>query len=93
MRKLLFRVAILVGVAYAVRTLLQDEGRRQSLAHVPANMMEKCMEMMPEDSPPKAMMSALARIQEQNDETAMLLRQQNELLRQRAAGPEPAAAE
>lgn len=91
MKKLLFRVAILVGIAYAIRTLLGDEGRRQGLAHLPASMMEKCMEMMPEDSPPKAMMSALTRIQEQNDELAMLLREQNELLRQRAA--EPAAAE
>ncbi len=44
-------------------------------------MMEKCMEAMPEDSPPKAMTSGIIRMQEQNDELVALLREQNKLMR------------
>ena len=83
MKKLLFRLAILVGIVYAVRTLLEDEGRRERLSHLPATAMERGMEMMPEDSPPKVMMSGLRRLQEQSDQLLALLREQNELLRER----------
>ncbi len=44
-------------------------------------MMEKCMDAMPEDSPPKVMTSGIRRMQEQNDELVALLREQNKLLR------------
>ena len=74
MKKLLVRVAILLGVAYAVRGLLSGE-RREWLAQLPATMMERCMEMMPEDSPPMVMMSSLRRLQEQNEELLALLRE------------------
>lgn len=80
MKKLLVRVAILVGVVYAVRSLLSGD-RRERLARLPATMMERGMEMMPEDSPPMVMMSGLRRLQEQNDELLALQREQNELLR------------
>ena len=83
MIKLLFRLAILGGLVYAVRTLLEDEGRRERLAHLPAVAMERGMEMMPEDSPPKVMLASLRRLQEQSDQVLALLREQNELLRER----------
>ncbi len=85
MKRLLFRVAILLGVAYAIRGLLSGE-RRERLARLPAAMMEQCMEMMPEDSPPMVMMSSLRRLQEQNEELLALQREQNELLRERLPG-------
>ncbi len=93
MGKLLFRLLILVGIAYAIRTLMADEQRRQGLGQLPASMMERCMEMMPEDSPPKVMMSALSRIQEQNDQLLTLLREQNNLLRRQNAARGSSAAE
>ncbi len=86
MKKLLFRLAILVGIAYAVRTLLEDEGRRKRLGQLPATMMERCMEMMPEDSPPKVMMSGMQRLQEQSEQLLALQREQIELLRERLPG-------
>ncbi|MCH7836925.1 MAG: hypothetical protein IIC26_00300 [Chloroflexi bacterium] len=82
MRKLLILVAILLGGAYAVRGLLGGE-RGERLARLPATMMERCMEMMPEDSPPMVMMSSLRQLQEQSDELLALLREQGELLRER----------
>ena len=93
MKKLLFRLAILVGIAYAIRTLLEDEGRRKGLAHLPVTAMERCMEMMPEDSPPKVMMSSLRRLQEQSDQLLALLREQNELLRERLRAQESSSGE
>ena len=39
--------------------------------------------MMPENSPPKVFMSSLRRMQEQNDQLAALVREQNDLLRER----------
>ena len=85
MRKLLILVAILLGGAYAARGLLGGE-RRERLARLPATMMEQCMGMMPEDSPPMVMMSSLRRLQEQNEELLALQREQNELLRERLPG-------
>ena len=82
MKKLLVLMAIILGGAYAVRSLLSDE-RRERLAQLPATLIERCIEMMPEDSPPMAMMSSLRRLQEQNEELLVLQREQNELLRER----------
>jgi hypothetical protein len=50
---------------------------------MPATMMERFMEDMPEESPPKVMMAGLRRMQEQNDEIIALLHAQEDLLRQR----------
>ena len=50
-------------------------------------MMNHCMRMMermPEDAPPKVMTSGIRHLQEQNEELLALLREQNELLRERA---------
>ncbi len=82
MKKLLVLMAIMLGGPYPVRSLLADE-RRERLAQLPATLIERCMEMMPEDSPPMVMMSSLRRLQEQNEELLVLQREQNELLRER----------
>ena len=84
MMKLLFLMAIVLGSAVAVRRLVPAERRtelRESLAKMPMTMMERGMEIMPEDSPPKVMMSAMRRFEEQNDELVGLIREQNKLLR------------
>ncbi len=84
MRKLLLMVAIGAGTVALLRRVLPAEQRAQlqeSLSSVPGAMMEHCMEMMPEDSPPKVMVSSMRRFEEQNDEIATLLRAQNKLLK------------
>ncbi len=45
--------------------------------------MSSMIESMPEDSPPKVIMSGIRRMQEQNEEIVALLREQNELLGER----------
>jgi hypothetical protein len=73
-RKLL-AVGAVIGGVIAARWLLPAKGR--------GGMMERMMERMPPDSPPKLVMSILPRLREQNDEIVALLREQNELLRRR----------
>ena len=82
MKRMLLLTAVVFGVVYAVRSFLDGE-RREQIAHLPMTMMERCMEMMPDDAPPKALMSGVEKIQAQNEETLSLLRSQNELLRER----------
>jgi hypothetical protein len=48
-------------------------------------MMKRMMDSMPEDSPPKLVMSVLPRLQEQNDQILALLKEQSDLLRQLSA--------
>ncbi len=84
MKKLLFLMAVVLGTVVVVRRLVPSERRtelRESLAQMPMTMMERCMEIMPEDSPPKVMMSAMRRFEEQNDELVGLIREQNKLLK------------
>lgn len=78
-RILLLTPVVLAGV-FVARNLLTAE-RRDSLARLPATIMKRCMDHMPEDSPPKVITSSVRRIQKQNDEIIALLREQNELLR------------
>jgi hypothetical protein len=101
MRKLLLMVAIGIGVVALLRRVLPAEQRdrlQENLSRAPGAMMEHCMEMMPEDSPPKVMMSTMRRLEEQNDELARLLRRQNKLLRKQndilqAEAPTPKSAD
>jgi hypothetical protein len=72
-RRLLAVGAVILGVM-AVRRFLLTEGR--------GRLMERIMERMPPDSPPRLVMSVLPRLREQNDEIVALLREQNEVLRQ-----------
>ncbi len=89
MKRLLLLTAIVFGAVYVARRLLTAE-RREGLSRLPAEMMERCMEHMPEDSPPKVMTSGVRRLQEQNEEILALLREQNELLRARPAAEKAA---
>jgi hypothetical protein len=73
-RRLLAVAAVTAGVIAALR-LLRSKGRR--------GIVERVMDRMPPDSPPKLVMSILPRLREQNDEIVALLREQNELLRRR----------
>ena len=89
MKKVLLLMAILLGGVIAVRCLLPAEGRA-GLSGLPAAMMgrmgrmvEACMEHMPDEAPPKVMMSGMRRMQEQNEQLIVLLREQNDLLRER----------
>ena len=72
-RKLL-AIGATIGGVIAVRRLLGSDRR--------GRIMERMLERMPPDSPPKLVMSILPRLREQNDEIVALLREQNELLRQ-----------
>lgn len=47
--------------------------------------MKRMMGMMPEDSPPRLVMSILPRLREQNDQILNLLKEQSDLLRQVSA--------
>ena len=94
MKRLFFLIAIWVGGAIAVREILSPE-RRERISHLPestrARMMERMcsmMEEMPDDSPPKLVTSILPRLQEQNDQILALLREQNDLLRERGSAAE-----
>lgn len=101
MKKLLLMIAIGIGIAALVRRVLPAEQRgrlQESLSSVPGAMMNHCMDMMPEDSPPKVMMSTMRRLEEQNDELARLLRRQNKLLRKqtdilKAEAPTPGSTD
>jgi hypothetical protein len=73
-RRLLAVGAAILGVM-AVRRFLLTKGR--------GRLIERIMERMPSDSPPRLVMSVLPRLREQNDEIVALLREQNEVLRQR----------
>jgi len=64
--------------------LAQDRPQRGGFAAVRRKMMKRMMNAMPEDSPPKLVMSILPRLQEQNDQILALLKEQNDLLRQRS---------
>ena len=84
MRKLLFMVVVAIGIVALLRRALPAEQRvrwQENISGVPGAMMERGMEMIPEDSPPRVMMSMMRRIEEQNDKLATLIRTQNKLLR------------
>jgi hypothetical protein len=51
-------------------------GRRMRLR------MDRMMASLPDDAPPKLVMSTLPRLRDQNDQIIALLREQNELLRE-----------
>ena len=67
------------------RLLAPRRPQRAGFAAMRRKMMKRMMDAMPEDSPPKLIMSILPRLQEQNDQILVLLKEQNDLLRQRSA--------
>ena len=82
MNRTLLLTSIALGGVFVARHLLTPD-ERDRLSRLPATMMKHCMEQMPDDFPPKAIMTGVRRIQTQNDEILALLREQNELLRSR----------
>ena len=87
MKKLLFLMAVVLSTAVVVRRLVPSERRtqlRESLTQMPMTMMERRMESMPEDSPPKVLMSTMRRFEEQNK----LLRKQNNILQEATSAGE-----
>jgi hypothetical protein len=97
-KRLLFVSGIVVGGAVASRLL--PEKQREPLNRVAAKMKERLhshmgrmMEEMPEDSPPRLVMSTLPRLAEQNDQILELLRDQNALIRELGAKRETVQAD
>lgn len=87
MKKFIAVGAIVLGGALAFQ-ILAREPRRQFSSAVRKrilNRMERMMASLPEGAPPKLIMSVLPRLREQNDEILRMLREQNELLGERAA--------
>ena len=88
--KRLLLLLIIVGCAMAILRRESAE-QRQRLASLPGSMMGRMMEHMPDDLPPKAFMSSLQRIEEQNEQIIARLRASLGL--QEAVTGEPAAPE
>jgi hypothetical protein len=83
MKRLLALGAIAVGAVIAFQS--SEESRRRLAAAVRRRMlkrMEHMMASLPEDSPPKLIMSVLPQLRDQNDQMIRMLREQNELLRE-----------
>ncbi len=94
MKRLLLVSGMMVGGAVASRIVLKKQ--REPVSRFTAKMKERVkshmgrmMEEMPEDSPPRLVMSTLPRLAEQNDQILALLREQNELMRELGAKREP----
>ncbi len=90
MKKLMLMSGILVGGAVASRLLSEEQ--REHLSGLAARIRERLashmgrmLEKMPEDSPPRLVMSTLPRLAEQNEEILSLLREQNALMRELGA--------
>ncbi len=88
MKRLIVGGAALVGGAVALRLLPQI---RRRFAGTLADRMHQRMELMlaklPEESPPKLVMSVLPRLRDQNEQIIAMLREQNELLREHLTSP------
>ena len=84
MRRLPLTVVI-AGAAFLVGyRLARSRPQRNGFAAMRRKMMKRMMDAMPEDSPPKLVMSILPRLKEQNDQILVLLNEQNNLLRRKS---------
>lgn len=74
-----------VGGLIVYRCLPQETRDRLSaaMAHRMARHMEKMMANLPEDAPPRLVMTILPKLRAQNDQIIAMLQEQNELLRER----------
>jgi hypothetical protein len=72
-----------VGVVVAFRCVSRKSRQRRAAAvgHWMAKHMERMMASLPEDAPPKLVMSILPKLRAQNDQIIAMLQEQNELLR------------
>ena len=83
MKRLIALGAVVVGGVIAFRSLPRVP-RRRFRAAVSRRMlqrMERMMASLPENSPPKLIMSVLPRLRDQNEQIIAMLQDQNELLR------------
>lgn len=84
MRRPIALGAAVVGGVIALRSLSPAPRRRLTAAVIGRmrQRMEHLMASLPEDAPPKLIMSVLPRLRDQNDQIIAMLREQNELLRE-----------
>jgi hypothetical protein len=83
MRTILALVAVTLGGVLAFRCLPRESRDRLNSAvrHRIIKRMEHMMASLPEDAPPKLVMSILPKLKAQNDQILAMLQEQNELLR------------
>jgi hypothetical protein len=82
MKRLPLIVIVAGATLIAGRRLLAPGGQpRLGFAAIRRRMMQRMMQAMPEDSPPKLVKSILPRLKEQNDEILALLKEQSDILR------------
>ncbi len=84
MNKAIILGAAVVGGAIGYRLISADPGRSLGSAFRRRMLqrMEHMIATLPEDAPPKLIMSVLPRLREQNDQIVALLGEQNALLRE-----------
>ncbi len=84
MNKLIAIGLVAVGGVMAFRALPRETRSRLTapLKRRISEHMKQMMATLPEDAPPKLVMSILPKLQAQNDRIIAMLRDQNELLRQ-----------
>jgi hypothetical protein len=82
--KKLIALGAAVGGIILFRTLSRGNspGLGAAVSRRMLQRMERMIASLPEDAPPKLIMSVLPRLREQNDQIIAMLREQNELLRE-----------
>ena len=87
MNRLIILGAAVIGGVIALE--LSSEARRRGIAAALRRRMLRGMETMiaslPEDAPPRLVVTVLPRLRDQNDRIIALLQEQNELLRKQTA--------
>ncbi len=85
MNRLVVLGAVAVGGLIVFNCLSAETRHRltSTVKHRMIKRMEKVMASLPEDAPPKLVMSILPKLRAQNDQIITLLQEQNELLRRR----------
>lgn len=75
------------GAALILGYQLGSRGKtiRAGFAGMQRKLMKRMIGMMPEDSPPRLVVTIMPRLQEQNDQILNLLKEQSDLLRQVSA--------
>lgn len=84
MNKVIILGAAAVGAAVALRSLSTASDRRlgSPFSRRMLRHMEHMLAILPENAPPKLVMSILPRLREQNDQIVTMLREHNAFLRQ-----------
>lgn len=84
MNKVIILGAGLVGAAigFRLRSATPGRGLGSALGRRMLRHMESVIAKLPEDAPPKLVMSVLPRLREQNDQIVAMLSEQNALLRE-----------